>query len=326
MSDSGAPGVQRAGDSRQPLPGGRYAIAPAAISYVGVDLARPECILAERDGSLVIADRRATFTLRLPDGSQHFVGNMRALPNGMAIDRTGDLWVANIGDCLLYRVNMQTGDAEVMLSRFEGRPLGSVNFVYVDGLDRLWVTVSTRTEPRLKALTDPVADGYVLCIENGTPRLAMDGLYFTNEVRTDREETTLYVAETTAGRVSRCRIGPDGRLGPRETFGPDPLYPGARVDGIAFDMDGNLWVTELTRNALVVIEPQGDAFIAIENLDGHLFEAPSSLTFGGPDLRTAYIGSLSMNRIATFRAEVAGVALRHWDRPTTNEFHIGSHR
>ena len=36
------------------------------------------------------------------------------------------------------------------------------------------------------------------------------------------------------------------------------------------------------------------AFIAIENLEGDLFDTPTSLTFGGPDLRTAYIGSLSM--------------------------------
>jgi sugar lactone lactonase YvrE len=210
---------------------------------------------------------------------------------------------------------MATGNAEILLEAFEGRPLGSVNFVYVDNRDRIWVTISTRTEPRIKSLTDPIADGYILVVEDGRPRLAADGLYFTNEVRIDSAGTTLYIAETTAGRVSRCAIRPDGTLGPRSAFGPDPLYPGARIDGITFDAAGNLWVTELTRNALVVVDPDGRAYIAIENPDGRLFDAPSCVTFGGEDLRTAYVGSLTMSRIATFRVEVPGVPLRHWDRP-----------
>lgn len=315
MSLSGAPGVERSIDPRQPLPSGQHGIPHGAISYIGSDLSRPECILAESDGRLVIADKRGAFTLRDPDGTQHLVGSIGSLPNGMAIDREGHLWIANIGDQRLYKVDMATGVAEIVLDAFDGKPLGSVNFVYVDTLDRVWVTVSTRTEPRLKSLTDPIADGYILRIDGGRAHLVLDGLYFTNEVRTDRDETTLYIAETTAGRVSRCRIHPDGTLGALERFGPDPLYPGARVDGITFDAAGNLWVTELSRNALVVIEPDGKAFTAIENPDGHLFDAPTSLTFGGPDLLTAYIGSLSMTRIATFRASVPGVPLRHWDRP-----------
>lgn len=315
MGNSNAPGVQRAATAETPLPSGPFAIDHNRVSYVGADLSRPECILAERDGTLVIADKRGCFTLLDPDGTQRQLGTMGSLPNGMAIGRDGALYVANIGDCKFYKVDLATGQHEVLLDSLEGRPLGSVNFVYIDTLDRIWVTVSTRTEPRLAALTTPIADGYILLIENGAPRIVADELYFTNEVRTSADEKTLYIAETTAGQISRCAINDDGTLGPRETFGPTPLYTGARVDGITFDAAGNLWVTELSRNALVVLTPQQDAFIAIESPDGALFDAPTSLTFGGPDLRTAYIGSLSMSRIASFRADIPGIPLRHWDRP-----------
>ena len=34
--------------------------------------------------------------------------------------------------------------------------------------------------------------------------------------------------------------------------------------------------------------------------------------FGGPDLRTAYIGSLGMNRLPTFQSPVPGRPMRHW--------------
>ena len=38
----------------------------------------------------------------------------------------------------------------------------------------------------------------------------------------------------------------------------------------------------------------------------------ASVTFGGPDLRTVYIGSLRGNRIPYFRAPVPGLPMIHW--------------
>ena len=39
----------------------------------------------------------------------------------------------------------------------------------------------------------------------------------------------------------------------------------------------------------------------------------TSLAFGGPDLRTAYRGSLAGDALATFRSPVAGLPLAHWN-------------
>jgi hypothetical protein len=38
----------------------------------------------------------------------------------------------------------------------------------------------------------------------------------------------------------------------------------------------------------------------------------ASVTFGGPDLRTVYIGSLKGKRIPYFRSPVAGLPMVHW--------------
>jgi len=40
----------------------------------------------------------------------------------------------------------------------------------------------------------------------------------------------------------------------------------------------------------------------------------ASVTFGGPDLRNVYIGSLRGTRIPWFRAPVAGLPMAHWPR------------
>ena len=39
----------------------------------------------------------------------------------------------------------------------------------------------------------------------------------------------------------------------------------------------------------------------------------ASVTFGGPDLRTVYIGSLKGSRIPFFRSPVAGLPMVHWN-------------
>jgi hypothetical protein len=38
----------------------------------------------------------------------------------------------------------------------------------------------------------------------------------------------------------------------------------------------------------------------------------ASVTFGGPDLRTVYLGSLFADRLATFRSPIAGAEPPHW--------------
>ena len=287
-----------------------FTLKPEEISWRGADLARPECVLATHDGTLFCADNRGGVTRIEADGRQSIIGKMGGAPNGLALERGGSILVANIDDGALYRLHPD-GRHEVALDRLDGRKLGAVNFVYRDG-ERIWVTISTRTEPRREAMERGIADGYVALIENGTARIAADGFVFTNEVRVDRARKFLYVAETGKGRVVRLPLAADGTLGRMETFGPETLFPGARTDGIAFDAEGNLWVTEVGKNGLYVISPDGRCHKVFEDPKGAVIDFPASVAFAGPDLRTAYIGSIRMKRLAQFRAPVAGEPLSHW--------------
>ena len=47
-----------------------FGIDKAKLQYIGQDLQRPECILAERDGTLWSADARGGVMKILPDGTQ----------------------------------------------------------------------------------------------------------------------------------------------------------------------------------------------------------------------------------------------------------------
>ena len=50
-----------------------FKVDPADIQYIGKDLQRPECILAEPDGTLWSADARGGVVKISPDGSQEII-------------------------------------------------------------------------------------------------------------------------------------------------------------------------------------------------------------------------------------------------------------
>jgi gluconolactonase len=290
----------------------KFQLTPEKLRRVGSGLSRPECIIAEPDGTLWISDNRSAVVRLDPDGRQTRIGNVGGDPNGLAMDREGNIYIANVTTGKVDKL-FRDGHHEEVLAEVDGVPIAeAANFVYLDRKDRLWVTVSTRVRPRRRAIDEPVADGYVVLVDRGVARIAADGFLFTNEVRMDDSGEFLYVAETTAGRITRLRVRDDGTLTDREVYGPDPLVPGAHIDGICFDAEGNLWITELSRNALLVLSPAGGVRVVFEDPDGSTMYYPTSLTFGGADLRTAYVGSLKVDHLVAFDSPVAGQPMRHW--------------
>src|SRR5271167_3592310 len=184
---------------KNPLAG--WTVDRRALRNVGHDLQRPECILAERDGTLWSADARGGVMKIDPDGKQSLVTQQRSghfadaaseatrylrgtLPNGLAFARNGDFLIANFGvDCL--EVMSRDGRSKVLADTIDGQPIGKVNFVLRDSKDRLWVTVSTKIKNWMHALRTDLKDGYIARYENGQFRIVADGFGFTNEIRFD---------------------------------------------------------------------------------------------------------------------------------------------
>ena len=330
-----------------------FVVQPTDISYVATDLQRPECILAERDGTLWSADARGgvvrTNTLtgaqvliyqdadtgfaEAEDDAARFTQG--TLPNGLAFTATGDVLVSNFGTDRLELMT-RDGRSQVLHDSIDGEPIGKVNFVIRDSQDRIYLTISTMTPNWMDAISPNIADGRIVLIDEHGIRVVADGLAFTNEIRLDASEEWMYIAETTGKRVSRMRVQTDGSLDDYEVFGPSDT--GALIDGIAFDSFGNLWGTHIFTDHIFAITPDGDLRIILDDDRGsaegaallQAFEedrvtselmlatggaiAPwmASVTFGAPDLRTVYVGSLRGTSIPFFRSPVAGLPLTHW--------------
>lgn len=220
------------------------------------------------------------------------------------------------------------------LRQVDGLELAATNFVLTEPGDRSWVTVSTRHWPLSSAFIPGTANGYIVLINSQGARIVADGLGFANEVRVHPDGAHLYVAETFAHSITRFRIDGDS-LCDRELV--VDLGPRRFPDGIAFDSEGHLWVASLMSNEVLRVAPRGDVSLMLEDTDSSALNEVvlkraagtlvprdvqalassrlhnvSCVAFGGPDLRTIFLGSLGGDELISFRSPVPGHPPPHW--------------
>lgn len=305
----------------------------------GAGLTRPECVLCLKSGTVFTSNGEGGVTRIGADGAVRPIvapeGAYRPMTNGFALTAEGDFLLADLRGDGVWRLG-QDGACSPFLQHVDGVRLGSTNFVGIDAKGRVWATVSTRLEPRQRAYRGDVADGYIVLADGAGARIVADQIGYTNEAIVDPSGDWLMVNETFARRTSRYAIAGDGSLGPRETL--TEYGAGTYPDGLAFDEEGALWVTSVLSNRLIRVTPDGrqtlifedcdaaalaaaeDAFQAGELNAGHMgavastrVRGLSSIAFGGPDRRTAYLGNLFDDRLYSFRSPVAGAAPAHWE-------------
>jgi sugar lactone lactonase YvrE len=272
--------------------------------------------------------------------TQDFIfGSSGLLPNGIAMQRDGAFLVANLGEQGgVWRIATD-GTPSPWLMEVDGRAVNRVNFVVNDISDkqgRVWACISATDGSDAYPLR--TATGFIVLRDAAGTRIVADGLHYTNECRVSSDGQFMYVNETFGRRLSRFRIGKKGELTGKETvatFG-DGDFP----DGLALDAEGGAWVVCVGSNRVYRIAPDGKKLTVIDDADpatakqlesafvadtlnrpqlsaarGRRLRNVTSLAFGGADLRTAYMGCLAGDSLATFRSPVAGLQPVHWNWP-----------
>src|SRR3712207_5830151 len=111
------------------------------------------------DGSQDLVLQATTGAARAGGGGfeDRYVNAQGSLPNGLAFDADGDFLVANFGTDALEHM-ARDGRTRTLLDRVDGQPLGKANFVARDTKGRLWLTVTTRTNPWTRSVAEKIAD------------------------------------------------------------------------------------------------------------------------------------------------------------------------
>lgn len=311
------------------------------ITTRGQALSRPECVLATANGRLYTADWRGGVGIIEADGSQWYLlaENCDTLlkPNGICLMPDGSVLVAHLGatDGGVYRI-AEDGSTQAFCLDVAGQPLPPTNYVHLDQQGRVWITVSTRQMPRSKGYNPQVADGFVVLVDHGEARIVADNLAYTNECLVSPDGQRLFVNETFGRRLISFDIAADGSLSRRTTVATFDI--GTFPDGLTFDTDGGIWVTSIVSNRVIRIAPDGSQQLMIEDVDalalqdiesafqtgtmgrphldnahGERLQNISSLAFGGPSLKTAYLGCLLGDSVYCFDSDYTGHPPTHWD-------------
>jgi hypothetical protein len=234
----------------------------------------------------------------------------------------------------VYRL-AEDGTLSSFLLEVDGLPLPPTNYAHLDAQGRVWITVSTKLIPRAAGYTPHHADGFIALVDKSGARIVAENLGYTNECVVHPDGKRLFVNETFGRRLTSFEIAENGDLINKTTvaeFGVG-IYP----DGLVFDAEGAVWITSIVSNRVVRITADGQQETIVEDCDpAHLewveeaFQAGqmgrphlddvkskqlrniSSLAFGGPDLKTVYLGCLLTDTIYTFPSPQAGHPPAHW--------------
>ena len=225
--------------------------------------------------------------------------------------------------------DLKTGERSSLVSEVEGKRLTSCNYAVIDRGGNIWCSHSTFAPTWPDAL-DRRRDGFIFVRRpDGSVNIVAGGLRFPNGMALSANEQRLYCTQTSDGDVLRFPVLSGARLGPGERYGPrmgwvsglkmnpDLKLPGwitrqlGYTDGIAFDAEGDLWVTLPAAHMIVAITPAGRRFVVAHDPSGKLIRSPTNIAWGGADLTELYIGDLHTDYVLTTTSPVAGMPMLH---------------
>ena len=109
-------------------------------------------------------------------------------------------------------------------------------------------------------------------------------------------------------RVVKVAIGPDGRAGAVETVVEMPLTV---PDGLAFDTEGNLYISCYRPDTIFRLTPQNELQVLAEDYTGTLISAPTNIAFCGNERNIFLSSSFGQRHIIRYELGTTGVSLNY---------------
>ncbi|MEH6435027.1 SMP-30/gluconolactonase/LRE family protein [Massilia sp. DD77] len=231
-----------------------------------------------------------------PASGKYSSWKMGSEPSALAIDGDNNLVVATRRG--LLHLNTTDGSETPIADAPYDVSKVRFNDGRVDPAGRFWI--GTMYEPR----DQPAAEMYVL--DHGQLRRAWSGgMTNSNGLAWSLDGRTMFHADTTTHRIDcydyDLATGTQSKQRTLLTFPTDKSAPGygGRPDGATVDSEGAYWVAMFEGGRVLRISPSGEILREI------IVPArcPTSIAFGGVDLRTMYITTASHGRSAQELAE-----------------------
>jgi gluconolactonase len=271
------------------------------IETIAGGLDHPEGVAYGLDGCLYASGEAGqVYRISLAEGKAEQFAASGGFGLGIAIDADNNLYVCDMGVHAVVRIS-PAGERTVYATGTEAEPAVSPNYPAFDAAGNLYVSDSRNwgKNDGLLYKFRPGGQGEVWC------RAASD---FTNGLALSADGSFLYVVETHMPGVSRIPIKKDGSAGEREVV---VFLPKTAPDGIAFDVEGNLYITCYAPDRIYRLSPGGALEIVFDEPIRMVLNAPTNIAFAGPDLDRLAIASLGGYAVAWADVGARGLPLHH---------------
>lgn len=269
----------------------------------GLGLLEGPVALGEDGVRLTSATRGLLYDVILSTGVAQAAATPGGGPSGLARAADGHWWIAQSGRAIRSELAtvapaIQVFDGDAMIAHRDAM-LNHPSDVCVGPDGRVWFS-----DPRGQTTDSDPGSGAIRSFEPRTNTFAThgEGFAYPNGIAFRPGTDELYVAETVRRRILRALLSDQG-LGPFEVFAELPM---AEPDGLAFDVDGNLYVAGSAEDTIPILAPDGRISDVIE------FEAPTfptNLCFADRDRRTLVVTAARGGRLLATRWPVAGAQI-----------------
>jgi sugar lactone lactonase YvrE len=131
-------------------------------------------------------------------------------------------------------------------------------------------------------------------------------LNFSNGMAMHPDGTYLYIAVSFLPGVERIAIQPDGSAGERTLV---CTLPETVPDGLAFDAEGNLYVSCYAPNKIFKVTPDGEVTVLIDDWEAHTLCNPTNIAFGGAGHDQLFAANLGRWHITKIDVGIRGALL-----------------
>ncbi len=300
----------------------------SAVEPFGRGVLKAEGVVVDKDNCVYGGGRNGIMYKVTPDGKVSELAKLPdgSIPNGVTMDRNGDLVYCDLGKEAVIRVT-QSGKVSMVADRAGDLHLSLPNFATYDAEGNLFVSNSSTNNINnvLDDLINPSPRG-ALCVirKNGKSEVVAGGMFLANGTAIDPKEEAVYVLESTSFDCLRIAMKKDGTFGKPEVFSRGfPAIP----DGMAFDADGDLYITLpgkakrpedppqgkilLPTNQILKVDKNGDWTMLIDDPKSERLDHPTNCAFGGPGLQDLYFANLEGDNFSRVHTSFRGHPLYH---------------
>ena len=268
------------------------------VEVYSAGLDHPECVAIDPDGRVWAGGEAGQIYVIDPETRQpEVICQLNAMAAGLAFDRHGYCYVCT-QDNTVVRV-AASGEWEVFCDSVDGRPLRGPNFPAFGPDGSLYVSGSGDY---------PGPTGEIYRINPGGKATVYHSgpFYYANGLAIDQDARHLYVAQTATDDVVRIPLDGSGTP-PEQVCAPGALLP--MPDGLAFDADGNLYVTSFGASALERIRPDGEIELVARDERGLTMNRVTNCAFGGPGMEQLFLANLGGWHISVITPDTPGQPL-----------------